>query len=78
MPADHPAGFVEAKAVSREALELEAATLVVANDYRAALEAYRVLAHQFPGERTFSDLIAILRAKVSCHASAEVEAFPCD
>lgn len=66
------------QAASREELELEAATLVVASDYRAALESYLRLAARFRDEPVFSDLATILRAKLSCRARRGVEGSGCD
>lgn len=69
---------VDAQTVGRDDLELQAATFVVANDYRAALDSYRVLAERFPEERSFSDLVTILRAKVACRGARGAEVLACD
>ena len=63
---------------SRDELELEAATFVIANDYRSALESYLGLAELFPSERSFSDLVTILRAKLACQTSRGVGTLRCD
>lgn len=59
---------------TREQLELEAATRVIANDYRGALDSYLSLAAYSPDEQVFSNLVAILRAKLACG----VEGSRCD
>jgi len=53
-------------AVNREELELEAATLLIGNDYGGALELYRSLAMRFPDESVFSDLVSILQRRLGC------------
>lgn len=78
VPSEPRSRVVDSHAASRDELELEAATFVIANDYVAALESYRRLAERFPGERSFSDLVTILRAKVACRSDRADEGLSCD
>lgn len=71
-------GGPEIEAASREHLELEAATLLITNDYGAALERYRGLSARFPNEEVFSDLVAILGTKLRCRTHQESSGAKCD
>jgi Tfp pilus assembly protein PilX len=66
------------QSTDREQLELKAATFVIANDYRAALDSYLRLAAGSPDEPVFSDLVTILRAKLACRAKHGLDGPPCD
>ncbi len=68
----------EIEAASREQLELEAATLLITNDYGAALERYRGLSARFPNEEVFSDLVAILGTKLRCRTNQGSSGAKCD
>lgn len=50
----------------RDELERHAAALIASNDFPAALRQYQTLAELFPGEGTFRDFVAVLRAKLGC------------
>ena len=65
-------------AVKREALELEAATLLIGNDYGGALELYRSLAMRFPDESVFSDLVSILHRRLGCEPQGDGPGLRCD
>jgi len=69
---------IDGRAVSREELELEAATLLIANDYKGALERYRRLSARFPDELVFFDLVGILRSKLGCRSQRGSTGPRCD
>ena len=80
-PAELPgvrARVTDGGAVEREELELEAATLLIGNDDRGALELYRSLAMQFPEEPVFSDLVSILHRKLGCELQGHAPGSRCD
>ena len=62
---------------SRDELEQRGAALLVANDYRAAIEHYETMSKQFPGEPVFSRLVQILRARLNCPPGRLSRASPC-
>ena len=80
-PAELPgvrARVADGGAVEREELELEAATLLIGNDYRGALELYRSLAMRFPEEPVFSDLVSILHRRLGCEPQGHAPGSRCD
>lgn len=63
-PADN-----ELSAEQRAELEQQAAALIASNDFPAALRQYEALASIFPDDRTFRDVVMVLRAKLRCGPS---------
>lgn len=61
----------------RDQLEQRGAALLVANDYRAALEHYQVMSARFPGEPAFPRLVQILRARLRCESGHPSRGFSC-
>ena len=61
----------------REAFERHAAALVASNDFADALRQYETLAELFPDDRTFRDLVTVLRVKLGCDPSARFPSGAC-
>lgn len=64
--------------VNRAKLESRGARLLAENNYRAALPYYQVLAGHYPEERVFSDVLAVLHAKLRCESRKGKARFQCE
>lgn len=53
----------------RAELEQQAAAFIASNDFPAALRQYEILSSIFPDDRTFRDVVMVLRAKLRCGPS---------
>ena len=64
--------------VDRTNLEHRGARLLGTNNFRAALPYYQTLSAHYPEHRVFSDVVAVLRAKLRCESLQGGESSQCD
>lgn len=64
--------------VDRGNLEHRGARLLGTNNYRAALPYYQALSARYPEDRVFSDVVAVLHAKLRCESLQGRASSQCD